>query len=295
MPELPEVETIRRSLQKEIVGRTIKKIDINKPKLFKGREGEVVGKKILSVNRAAKMLLVNLDGGLNLLIHLKMSGQLVWNNSLSDSVTFPGPIPFAGGNRLPGKATHIIIKTDKGTLFFNDLRQFGWIRVVKDGDPEIKRLLEKLGPEPLGFARDVPSANVDFTTEYLKTIFSKTVKPIKLILLDQEKISGIGNIYANDALFEAGILPTRSAKSLNGDEIEKLKEGIVKVLEDGIKYGGSSAGDEAYVQPDGSKGSYQEHARVYQKDGEQCPRCGSIIQRSKIAGRGTFSCPGCQH
>ncbi|PIU03527.1 formamidopyrimidine-DNA glycosylase [Candidatus Shapirobacteria bacterium CG08_land_8_20_14_0_20_39_18] len=266
MPELPEVETIKRSLQKDIVGKTITDVVINKQKLFRGDPKDVIGKKILGIKRIGKMFLIDLEGELSLLIHLKMSGQLIWNNY------------------LPGKTTHVIIKTDDGTLFFNDLRQFGWIRVIEAGS--WKREVGKLGPEPF---------TKEFTTEYLKKIFSKTSKAIKLVLLDQEKISGIGNIYANDALFEAGILPTRPAKSLTVKEINNLKEGIIKVLEDGIKYGGSSAGDEAYIKPDGTKGNYQDHARVYQKDGETCPRCGGIIRRINIAGRGTFFCPKCQH
>lgn len=289
MPELPEVETIKIALEKEIVGRTIKKIEINKPKQFKGNVKDVVGKKIINVKRIGKMLLIDLEGELSLLVHLKMSGQLVWGPStalrVNERVTFKNPIPFAGGNSLPGRTTHIIIKTDGGTLFFNDLRQFGWIRVVKDGDPEINKLLGKLGPEPF---------EEKFTKDYLKQVFKKTSKPIKLVLLDQEKIAGIGNIYANDALFEAGILPTRPAKSLKKEEIEKLKNSIMEVLEDGIKSGGSSAGDEAYIKPDGTKGKYQDHARVYQKDGQKCLRCGGIIKRMKISGRGTFFCPNCQ-
>lgn len=292
MPELPEVETIKRSLQKDIVGKTITGVEVRKAKLFQGNPKDIIGKKILSVKRVGKMLIIDLEGEYSLLIHNKMSGQLIWGPSTSlrvnGKVIFGNPIPFAGGNTLPGKTTHIIIKTDGGTLFFNDLRQFGWIRVIRDISPStslrVKEMMN-LGPEPF---------TKEFTTVYLKKIFSKTSKPIKLLLLDQEKISGIGNIYANDALFEAGILPTRPAKSLKNKETEKLKNSIIEVLEDGIKYGGSSAGDEAYVKPDGTKGNYQNHARVYQKDGEKCPRCGGIIQRMKIRGRGTFFCPNCQ-
>lgn len=292
MPELPEVETIKRSLQKDIVGKTITNIEVRKLKLFQGDVKEVIGKKILSVNRAGKMLIIDLEGDYSLLIHNKMSGQLVWSNSLEDKVVFGNVIPFAGGNTLPGNTTHIIIKTDGGTLFFNDLRQFGWIKVIKD----IKNLqeLKELGPEPFDFAQDEPFINKEFTVEYLQKTFSKTSKPIKVVLLEQQKIAGVGNIYDNDALFEAGIMPTRSAKSLSGEEISKLKDGIIKVLKDGIKYGGSSAGDEAYIQPDGTKGKYQEHARVYQRDGQSCSRCGTTIKRIAIGGRGTFFCPTCQ-
>lgn len=296
MPELPEVETIKRSLQKQIVGKTIKSIEVRKQKLFKGDPKDVIGKKISSVKRAGKMLLFDLEGELSLLVHLKMSGQLIWSDSLEDNIIFGNPIPFAGGNTLPGRTTHIIIKTDSGTLFYNDLRQFGWIKVVQSSkfkvlapsksSVEEQSELANLGPEPF---------EGRFTADYLKKIFTKTSKPIKIVIMEQEKITGIGNIYANDALFEAGILPTRPAKSLSGEDIKILRDSILRVLEDGIKYGGSSAGDEAYVHPDGSKGNYQDHARVYQKDGEKCPRCGGIIKRIKLGGRGTFYCPVCQH
>jgi formamidopyrimidine-DNA glycosylase len=307
MPELPEVETITRGLRKAIVGKTIIDIEVNKPKQFVGEKDDVLGKKILAVNRFAKMIKIDLEGENMLLVHLKMTGQLVWSEKKVKSskfkvqsgegeqkIDFGHKIPFAGGNELPGKATHIIFHLDKGTLFYNDVRQFGWIKIVQRAKCKVQSEFAKLGPEPLDFIGEKSMPNKEFSVEYLKKIFAKTAKPIKLVIMDQEKIAGVGNIYANDALFEAKILPDKSAKSLSDEEIEQLREGIIKVLEEGIKYGGSSAGDEAYVNTEAEGGNYQNHSRVYQRDGEKCKRCGGTIVRSKIGGRGTFFCDGCQ-
>lgn len=295
MPELPEVETIRKSLKAAIIGKKIRDIDIRLPKVFHGDKTEILGKTIEAVERRGKILIIKLSGGKALLIHFKLTGQLVWVPKAGEK-TLGHPIPFAG-SELPAKTTHIIFEIDgppsfadgetsarqSGKLFFNDLRQFGWIKVV--GDLRKVGELENLGPEPL---------SSEFTLDYLKQIFSKTQKPIKLVLMDQEKMAGIGNIYANEALFEAGILPTRPAKSLANKDIKILKDSILRVLEEGLKYGGSSAADEAYIKPTGEPGSYQEHFRVYQQDGQKCPKCGGIVKRIALGGRGTFFCPNCQ-
>ncbi|MDP2927000.1 MAG: DNA-formamidopyrimidine glycosylase [bacterium] len=263
MPELPEVETIKRYLQRAIVGKTIIGVEILSKKQFPDNPKEVIGVKIISIARRGKNLIINLSNNKSLLIHLKLTGQLV--------VT----------QKNPDRATRVIVSFNQGKLFFNDLRKFGWMKIVKSSELE----LTKLGPEPFW---------PDFTNEYLKQVFSKTTKPIKLVLLDQEKIAGIGNIYANDALWEAEIYPERPAKNLRPMEIKKLREAIILVLKEGILYEGSSAADGAYIKPDTSPGSYQKHFRVYQKDGEKCQKCGTIIKRINLGGRGTFFCPSCQ-
>lgn len=284
MPELPEVETIKRSLQKVIVGKKIKDVEVRKPKIFQGDKKEVIGKKIEGIERKGKILIIHLSGGKNLLVHFKLTGQMVWVPKGGETVTLGHLIPFAG-SQLPAKTTHVIFEIDGGRLFYNDLRQFGWIKVVNSDQLPVISDLAKLGPEPF---------DKEFTIEYLKQIFSKTAKPVKLVLMDQGKIAGVGNIYANDALFEAGIRPDKSAKQLSNLEIKKLREAIIKVLEDGLKYGGSSAADEAYIKPTGEAGEYQEHFRVYQREGEKCLKCGGAIKRIKLGGRGTFFCQGCQ-
>lgn len=282
MPELPEVETIKKTLQKAVLGKTVKEIEVKKTKIFQGNTQEVIGKRIEGIERRGKMIIIWLSGNKALLIHLKLTGQLVWVPTAGETVSFLHPIPFAG-NKLPGKTTHVIFKINGGKLFYNDLRQFGWIKVIEQTEAEREK--EKLGIEPF---------EKEFTGEYLQKVFSRTAKPIKLVLMDQEKIAGIGNIYANEALFEAGILPTRPAKSLEKKEIEKLREAILQVLADGIKYGGSSATDEAYIKPTGEPGEYQFHFRVYQREGKECKRCGGLIRRINLGGRGTFFCPKCQ-
>lgn len=271
MPELPEVETIKRYLEKVIVGKKITAVEVLSKKQFLGKAKDIIGAKIIGLERRAKYLIVKLSNRKNLLIHLKLTGQLVWT-------------PGANAD-LPGKTTRIIIRFDKGTLFFNDMRKFGWLKITRSAKCKVQSELEKLGPEPF---------SKDFNESYLKNIFSKTARPIKLVLLDQEKIAGIGNIYANEALFETKINPQKPAKTLNQKEISRLKQAIVYVLKQGIKYGGSSAADEAYIKPDGSRGNYQQHFLVYQKQGQKCPKCSTVIKRVNLGGRGTFFCPACQ-
>jgi len=298
MPELPEVETIRQSLQKAIIGKKIKDVEVRLPKVFQADKGQIVGKTIEEIERRGKILIIKLSGGLSLLIHFKLTGQLVWiekskilpapacagrqagKNQKSKIITVGHPIPFAG-TKLPAKTTHVIFEINGGNLFYNDLRQFGWIRVV--GDLGKVGELGKLGPEPF---------DKEFTTDYLKQIFSKTA--IKQVLMDQKVIAGIGNIYANEALWEAKIDPRKPAKQLSNEAIEQLRQSIIKVLEEGLKYGGSSAADEAYIKPTGEPGKYQEHFRVYQRDGQKCLKCGTLIKRIDLGGRGTFYCPKCQ-
>jgi formamidopyrimidine-DNA glycosylase len=295
MPELPEVEIIKRSLQKAIVGKKIVDIEVRKAKIFQGDTKEVIGKTIEKVERRGKILIIQLSGGKNLLVHFKLTGQMVWAPRAGESVMVGHPILFAG-TKLPAKTTHVIFEIDdppshkasarqSGKLFYNDLRQFGWIKVVESSKLKVQSEVAKLGVEPF---------DKEFTVDYLTRVFSKTSRPIKLILMDQEKIAGVGNIYANDALFEAGILPAKPAKKLNNLEIEKLRKAVIKVLEDGLKFGGSSAADEAYIKPSGEKGEYQEHFRVYQRDGEKCRKCDGVIRRINLGGRGTFWCPKCQ-
>lgn len=289
MPELPEVETIRRGLQKAIVGKKIRGVEVRKPKIFQGKPKEVVGATIKKIERRGKVLIIRLSGNKNLMIHFKLTGQMVWvreskraGERESEKITLGHPIPFVGAE-LPAKTTHVIFTIDEGKLFYNDLRQFGWIRLVDSR--QVSAISNQLGIEPF---------TKEFTPGRLGQIFAKTKRPIKLVLMDQGKIAGVGNIYANDALFEAGIMPTRPANTLNQGMVIKLHRAIEKVLANGLKYGGSSARDEAYIKPTGEPGSYQEHFRVYQKENQPCPKCGKTIKRIKFGGRGTFYCPKCQ-
>lgn len=301
MPELPEVETIRTQLADRLIGKTILDVQVRLPKIFEGDPKVVIGAKIVSVERRAKILIVKLSNNSAIAVHLKMTGQLVFGelqsrdaktgkkeemDYVAETVSFHQGIPLAGFE-LPGKTTHVIFDlSDNSKLFFNDNRQFGWVRVVNEKD--LQTIHEKHGPEPFG---------PDFTAEYLLKICQNWGRPIKLLLMEQSKIAGIGNIYANEALWGAEISPMKRARDLAKEEPEKIKKlhkCILDVLSMGIKYQGSSAKDETYINALGEKGTAQEHFVVYQKQGQTCPRCGAEIKMSRIGGRGTFFCPKCQ-
>lgn len=279
MPELPEVETIKRSLEKKLIGKIISNVNVLEKKQFIGDKKTLLNKKITSLIRKGKILTLNFSNSLFLSIHLKLSGQLLYADKLNQAV-FKNIIPRTDTNKMPGKTTRIIINfKDKSALFFNDLRKFGWMKL--GNKPEAPK-----GPDAL---------SKDFTLDYFQKAILSTKKPIKILLMEQNKIAGIGNIYANDALFEARINPLRKASSLTVQEIKKLYNTTLAILNEGIVNKGSSGADEMYVLPDGSKGGYQYHFRVYQREGEQCPNCQDKVKRIKQGGRSTFFCPKCQH
>jgi formamidopyrimidine-DNA glycosylase len=282
MPELPEVETIRKYLAESLVGKKITKVKILSKKQFPNNPESVIGEKIIDVQRRAKVLILRLANNNNLLIHLKLSGQLIWVNNASEKneIKLKKQIPTIGES-LPTKSTRVILNIGKGKLFFNELRKFGWIKVLANKD--LEKELSKYGTEP--FDRE-------FSEDFLKAIFSKTNRAIKLVLLDQEKIAGIGNIYVNEALYLSGIHPQIPANKLTQKQIKVLRENVIKVLKLGLKYGGTS--DEYYVKPDATLGRYQDHFLVYRQDDKRCRNCGSKIKRIEIGGRGTFFCPKCQ-
>jgi len=262
MPELPEVETIRQGIILKLKEKKIQNVEIRVPKLFVGNPKDIIGGKIIDAKRVAKILEIVLDNDYSILIHLKLTGQLVYQGQ-------------------ENQFTYIVYHfSDNTKMIFNDLRKFGWNRILKSA--EVSKILgsDKFGPEP---------GTKEFNPEYLKNIFSKTSKRIKEVLMDQTKIGGLGNIYANDALYLAGILPTRPAKSLSEAEISKLKSAIEKVVKLGLKFGGSS--ENTYVNIEGKKGKYMDVAAVYQQ--EKDPK-GHPIKKIKIGGRGTFYCEICQ-
>lgn len=278
MPELPEVETIRLRLHKNLVGRIIKNVTVIRAKQFIGSKKDIIGKKVISVIRKGKVISFKLSNEKYISIHLKMSGQLLFAENKKD-VAFNSIIPFAKSNIMPGKTTRIVIVfEDDAALFFNDLRTFGWMKVGKQ--PEGPQSIDVLSP--------------DFTEEYLQKVTEKTRKPIKVLLMDQEALAGIGNIYANDSLFIAKINPLRLSNTLSPDEVERLYKSIQEIIAEGLLYRGSSARDEVYVMPDGSKGSYQEHFKVYHRENKPCLRCKTPIKRIKQGGRSSFYCPICQ-
>ena len=291
MPELPEVETIKRGLQKAIVGKTIAGVEIRVPKMFQGEKKDIIGKKIKAVDRRAKQIIIDVEGENDMLIHLKLTGQLIYrsesrimNHELWKNQTAGGHPSNDWFAKLPNTTTHIIFDFSDGSkLFFNDLRKFGWIKIL-DKDELQEKLSEELGIEPF---------DKEFTTKKLAEIITK--KPnwnIKKILTDQTLISGIGNIYSDEALFWAGIKPDRKASMIKYDEVLRLHTSIIKALEIGLKYGGSS--ENTYVKITGEKGQAQEHFQVYNRGGQKCKRCGGTIKKIRLNGRGTHFCPACQ-
>lgn len=282
MPELPEVETIKKGLKSTIVGREIKKVEVKVPKMFIGKTGDLAGAKVNSVERRAKMLLISLSNGLTLLVHLKMTGQLVFAPSTSLRAS-SSTLDWV--KDLPSKHSHIIFYFKDGSiLYFNDIRKFGYIKVYHSGAVDELKVLKELGPEPF---------TKEFSTEYLRKAFTKRPKiKIGQILTDQAVISGVGNIYANEALFCAGVSPLRPAKDLSQNELAKIKKCIEEVIGASLKYGGSS--ENQYVKVSGEKGTMQEHFKVYRKLKQPCSKCGGKIKRVPIGGRGLFYCPTCQ-
>ncbi len=292
MPELPEVETIRRQLDKVLVGSRITQVEVLGNKTFEGDSKLMLDKLILGIERRGKALVIKIgekDVEWGILIHLKMTGQLIYEKKNSKG-KFEERV--VGGHptkdfvsSLPSSHTRVMWKFEDGSvLYFNDQRLFGWVKLVKWEDVESEKFILRLGKEPW-----------EMSKEEFRNILNST-KSIKVRLMDQDKIAGIGNIYANDALWEARIDPRRSAKLLNEKEAKCLLERVVKVLDEGIKYGGATAMDGKFVNLDGLGGTYQDHFRVYQREGEECLRenCDGVVEKTMIGGRGTFYCPVCQ-
>jgi len=286
MPELPEVESIKRQLKPNIIGRIISEVNVLSPKNFVGNTQDIIGGKIIFVERYGKVLVIQLvnllsrkqNNDIYLNIHFKLSGQILFSKNVNHAV-FENSIPFTGGNKMPANTTRVIVKfTDGSGLFFNDLRKFGWI---------------KISDQPLK-PKGIDVLDKQFTVKYLTMILKKTRKPIKVLLMDQDLITGIGNIYANDSLFLAKVHPQRPSNLLTELEVNKLFISIKKVINEGIIDCGSSGADEAFILPDGSRGGHQRNFLVYQHEGKPCLICKTIIKRIKHNGRSSFFCSSCQ-
>ena len=281
MPELPEVETIRRGLEKCIVGKKITKVHILCEKSFRGKPELIEGKKIIEIERRGKALLLRLDNKMTIMVHLRMTGQMIYD----------GAERFAAGHpdgefieKMPGRFTRVYADLDDGThLYFNDLRKFGFWKVMDELDIATDKFLNRLGPEPWAMK----------PTEFREMLMRHKNSPVKAVILDQHNIAGVGNIYADEGCFYAGILPWRKCGDLKKTESDKLLEGLCSVMQASIDSGGSTMKD--YVRPDGTKGNYLEKfAQVFRREGCECPRCGSEILKTRTAGRGTHYCKGCQ-
>lgn len=242
MPELPEVETIRRQLASKIIG---KKLD---------------NKRITGLRRRAKILIIDFHNGSSLVFHLKLTGQLIFNAE-------------------PSRFTRKVFNFNDGSrLIFNDVRKFGWWKQVENTE----KIEKEFGPEAL---------EIDLAA--FKAILSKRPNAkIKSLLMDQKFIAGIGNIYSDEILFAAKVNPFRAVKTLKEEEINKIHQNIRKILKEAIRYRGSSV--EYYIDACGKKGEYKKRHKVYQKEGQNCPRCGAKIKRAKLGGRSAHFCPSCQ-
>lgn len=278
MPELPEVESIRLYLENQIIGKTIQDIQVLEKKQFIGDFKKVLNHKITKLLRKGKYLAIKLDNGYYLNIHLKMSGQFLYSKD-NKHTKFPTIIPFTKSYQMPGSTTRIILNfTDQSTLFYNDLRKFGYIKVSKFIEfPKSPDILSNL-----------------FTIDYLIDVLKQSSRPIKIILLDQNKIAGIGNIYANEILFKSKIHPLRPSNSLTLKQINILYLSINKIITKAVNHRGTSASDEAFILPNSNKGSYQKFLQVYDRENQLCKICNSIIKRIKHHGRSSYFCSNCQ-
>jgi formamidopyrimidine-DNA glycosylase len=273
MPELPEVETIRVGLEPHLVGRTFDEVEIADPRLtrpFDPREvaAELVGERVQSLDRRGKYLVVRFESGRVLLIHLRMTGNLLL---LRDESAADDPYPRA------------VVRLDNGSdVAYRDVRRFGTWLLLEPGELD-PYLAERIGAEPL--ARSLSARS-------LTDRFVRRRAPLKALVLDQRLFAGVGNIYADEALWWARLHPLRPGNELTPEELGALVKGIRRALRLGIARQGATLRD--YRAADGAEGSMQSEFRVYGREGEPCRRCGHAIEKTRVAGRGTWYCPGCQ-
>jgi formamidopyrimidine-DNA glycosylase len=273
MPELPEVETIRRQLAPKVAGRTIVDVQVLDPLWCAPADPEEVeralrGRRIERLGRRGKYLLLELEGERFCVMHLRMTGNLLW------AKPDDGDPPYLRVR---------IVVDGAGRLVFSDMRRFGTGIVIDGAEALDEYLGSRLGPEPLE-----PS----FTTEELRRQATGRKAPVKAFLLDQSRIAGVGNIYADEALFRARIHPLKPAGRLRREELERLRAGIVAALEAGIESSGASI--DRYRDANGDEGKMQDRFLVHRREGQPCPRCGAAVVKLRAAGRGTYVCPRCQ-
>ncbi len=285
MPELPEVEVVKLYLESKLTNLRVVKIDILNQKSFIGDLDQVVGQKIVSFSRVGKQLSIHLENKLILLVHLKMTGQLLYLPPLSRGGPNGGGV-FLGHptKTFDQKSTRIkFLFSDSSILYFNDQRKFGWIRLMSS--QEISQSQSTLGKDIF---------DPTFTPQYLYHQLQCSSRPVKIVLLDQHFFAGIGNIYANDALFLSKIHPATKSNTISLSQSKLIHHHLIAIMQQSVLAGGSTMKDNLYKRPDGSLGSNQFHFQVYQRMGEPCLVCGNSIVRITLGGRGTFYCPDCQ-
>lgn len=295
MPELPEVETIRRQLEPVLVGQRIMSVEVLREKSWGGDIEVVVGSEIVGVRRRAKVLIVDIRHKSlvisHLLVHLKMTGQLIYEETsnklqVTSSRIVGGHPNSSWTAQLPDRHTRVVLGLDQGTLYFNDMRVFGWVKQVTSN-----KLQEIVGSMPPDIV------DPECTPDYFYQILQRSSRPVKLVILDSHKVGGVGNIYANDGLFLAGIDPRRSANSLSRKETDKLLASLKQVVNLGIELGGATMADGKFVNTQGYGGRYQEFFQVYEREGELVERDGKsgYVEKFKLGGRGTYWVPKLQH
>ncbi|MDR0298589.1 MAG: bifunctional DNA-formamidopyrimidine glycosylase/DNA-(apurinic or apyrimidinic site) lyase [Streptococcaceae bacterium] len=303
MPELPEVETIRRGLSKRLIGQKIKSITVLEKKSFQIADEDRIWLEesvIKSVRRRAKVLMIDLDSDYTLLFHLKMTGQLIYrepNSELTDNRNFAAGHPTGDWLMdLPNKSTRVYFEfEDASKLFFNDQRKFGWIKLLPTEKVMEQKFLHELGPEIVDFTQDKIPEKISESTykQVLSAIRRHNNAPIKAVILDQKVVAGIGNIYADEGLWGAKIHPATVVKDLTDRELRKLLREVKASMTRSIESGGSTM--QTFVKADGTKGNYLDlFANVFRREGLPCPRCQTEIIKIRVAGRGTHICPKCQ-
>ena len=295
MPELPEVQTIINDLNKIILKKKIKKVDILLSKITKGTNNSFINtlrnNNFQNISRRGKFIIISLKNGKFLIVHLRMTGQIIYvqDNNLVAGGHSDQKNNFLIASRdngqvnLPNKQTHLIITfNDNSQLFYNDQRQFGFLEIVSQ--KEVDNLKNRLGVEPL---------SLKFTLSYFKNLLKDKKRNIKAFLLDQGYIAGLGNIYVDESLFLAHILPSRCTSSLKEKEIKDLHQAIKKVLRQAIKHRGTTFNN--YKDAHGRKGSFINKLKVYGQENKKCVRCKKgIIKKTRLVGRGTRYCSNCQ-
>lgn len=290
MPELPEVETIRRGLEKHMLKKagTVKEVEVFEAKSLIGDKTAILGAKVKEFDRRGKALIIHFTNKMSAIIHLRMTGQLIWRENYSSGDIISRS--FAGGHpsenfvaELPNKQTRVLIWFEGGTLFFNDQRKFGFVKILPTDEVEKDAFIKKLAKEPWEMSG----------AELFEKLQRHKGAPIKAVILDQTVICGLGNIYADEALYYAKINPKRKAGEVTEEEAEVLVEGARTVMERSLEAGGSTIRN--YVKSDGTRGDYLDlFAEVYNKEGKECGRCREKIVKEKVGGRGTHYCPKCQ-
>ena len=298
MPELPEVENLKIGLSKFILNQRILDVKISKPKLVSGKGTKrlnsnkkrvdfidgVKNEKIIQIERRAKNLIFILSHKKMIVAHLKMTGQFVYESLNKKNKTLGGHPIEISEKTLPNKHTHIIFYLSSGNLYYNDTRMFGYVLFYKNQEEfQKEKHFDNLGREP---------EDKDFTLKYFEKCLKNKKGKIKSILLNQDIVVGIGNIYADESLFESKIRPDRRANSLKREEIKKLYKAIKRILKKAISLGGSSVS--TYRLVDNTRGNYAREHKVYGKSGKNCIRCKTPLKKILIQSRTTIFCPNCQ-